>query len=301
MDRIQEFSNFHIGMFVHFGLYSIVGKGEWYMHNEDVAPKEYESLMKKFKVKRGWMRDIIKVAKSFGAKYIVLTTRHHDGFSLYDTKGLSEFDVMHTPTGRDLIKEFVDECNKNDIRPFFYHTLIDWHDERFAGYKEEYFHYLFKSIQLLCKNYGRIGGFWFDGTWSNDNADWHLDSLFTMIRNLQPQAIIVNNGGQEHPGQIIHKEIDCIEYERSYLSSSPQKIDNKQRAKEICETLNRHWGYTKTDDQYKDVKLLKEIYVKCQNNGVNLLLNVGPLPNGKVRLKEKRLLKRFNEAIKNEK
>lgn len=297
MDRIQEFGNFRIGMFVHFGLYSIVGKGDWYMHDENVSPDEYEKLTKKFKVKKDWMTGIIKVAKSFGAKYIVLTTRHHDGFSLYDAQGLTKYDVVHTPTGRDLVKEFVDACNDNDIMPFFYHTLIDWHDKRFIGYPEEYFQYLIESVKLLCENYGRIGGFWFDGTWEKADVDWHLDPLFTMIRTLQPQAIITNNGGLECPGQIIHKEIDCLEYERQFLRSDRQSSDGKQRAKEICETLNKHWGYAKADNEYKDVKSLKELFDTCKDNGVNLLLNVGPLPNGKIRLKEKRLLKNFSRAI----
>lgn len=299
MDKIKEFEAMKLGMFVHFGLYSIVGKGEWYMHNEKVPPKEYERLVKSFKVKKNWARKLVEQAKSFGAKYIVLTTRHHDGFSLYDTQGLTEYDVMHSPTKRDLVKEFVDECNKNDIKPFFYHTIIDWHDERFKQAPDDYFDYLNKSIEILCKNYGQIGGFWFDGTWSDDNLDWHLDDFFGTVKNLQPQAIISNNGGWEHPGQVIHPEIDCIIYERVPSTIKAQRADKKYRAKEVCQTLNNHWGFTKSDKNYKTATQLKEIYDECRANNTNFLLNVGPLKNGQIRKLDRKLLKEFGKLIKN--
>ncbi len=297
MNRIEEFKNKKLGMFVHFGLYSIVGKGEWYMHNENIQPKEYEKFMHKFKVDKNWARKLVRVAKSFGAKYIVLTTRHHDGFSLYDTKDLSDYNVLYTPTKRDIVKEFVDECNKNSITPFFYHTIIDWHDKRFRGNPPAYFDYLCKSIELLCKNYGKIGGFWFDGTWSDANLNWHLDEIFEIVRKWQPQAIISNNGGLEHLGQIIHPEVDCMVYEKGSPSQDKKSVDDKQRAKEVCQTLNKHWGYSKTDKNYKSASELKIIYDECMRNNTNLLLNVGPKKNGLVSNKEKRLLKQFYKKI----
>ncbi len=297
MGKVEEFEKMKLGMFVHFGLYSIVGKGEWYMHNEKVSNSEYDKLVKKFKVKSNWAKEIVKVAKSFGAKYIVLTTRHHDGFSLYDTKGLTEYDVINSPTKRDLVKEFVDECNKNKIKPFFYHTIIDWHDERFNHNPEAYFDFLRKSIELLCNNYGEVGGFWFDGTWSDDNFDWHLDEIFKLVKELQPQAIISNNGGWEHPGQIIHPDIDCIIYERVSSEKTTQKFDKKHRAKEVCQTLNNHWGFTKSDNNYKSAEQLKRLFDECQENGTNFLLNVGPLRNGKIRGFDKKLLKHFGKLI----
>lgn len=297
LERIEKFMNLGIGMFVHFGLYSIVGKGEWYMHNEKIESARYEKLMCKFNVSKNWIKSIIATAKSFGAKYIVITTRHHDGFSLYDTQGLTEYDVMHTPTRRDLIKEFVIECKKNNIIPFFYHTLIDWHEKSFKEQPNVYFDYLFKSVKLLCKNYGEIGGFWFDGTWSNDEFDWHLDELFSIIRKYQPQAIISNNGGWEHPGQIIHKEIDCIVYERVSSNIKTEKLDSKQRAKEVCQTLNKHWGYCKNDKDYKSVNQLLGLFNECKQNNVNMLINVGPKPSGKVAYKDSLLLKKFGKYI----
>ncbi len=297
--RIENFKNLKLGMFVHFGLYSIVGKGEWYMNNEKVPANEYEKLINHFKVNKNWAKNIVKLAKSFGAKYIVLTSRHHDGFSLYDTCGLNEYDALHTPTARDLIKEFVEECNKADILPFFYHTLIDWHNKYFVEKNyEKYFDYLKQSIQILCNNYGKIGGFWFDGSWSNQNINWHLEEIFAIIRKTQPQAIISNNGGIENQGELINKEIDCLVYERGSLQTISQKPLATNKAKEVCQTLNDNWGYCKTDNNYKTPAQIKELFNTCQKYGANLLLNVGPKSNGLVKRKEISLLKKLGKLIK---
>ena len=112
-EYIENFKKLGFGLFVHFGLYSIVGKGEWYLHSNPKADREkYDRLTDRFNVKKTWAKDLVKTAKAAGCKYITLTTRHHDGFSLYDTKGLNDFDAPHSACGRDLIKEFVDECDK---------------------------------------------------------------------------------------------------------------------------------------------------------------------------------------------
>ncbi len=299
VERIEKFKQMKLGMFVHFGLYSIVGNGEWYMHNEKIPPTEYEKLTKEFKVNKNWAKNLVKVAKSFGAKYIVLTTRHHDGFSLYDTCGLTEYDAPHTPSAKDLIKEFVDECNKADISPFFYHTLIDWHDKNFLEEEyDKYFDYLKSSIKILCENYGKIGGFWFDGTWSNPNLNWHLDEIFSIIRKRQPQAIISNNGGLENPGELLNKEIDCLVHERGSLQTLSQNPSATNRAKEVCQTINDHWGICKKDNNYKSPTEIKEIFDTCQKYGANLLLNVGPKPNGMIKKKEISLLKKFGKLLK---
>ncbi len=298
MNKIQEFEKMERGLFVHYGLYSIIGKGEWYMHNFNIEPKEYEKYMAEFRVKKTWAKELINIARSIDAKYIVLTTRHHDGFSLYDTKGLTNYDVMHTPTNRDLVREFVEECNKNNIKPFFYHTLIDWHDKRFKDDTEKYFKYLLDSLKLLCQNYGEIGGFWFDGTWSDANFNWHLDEIFNLIKELQPNAIIANNGGQEYPGQIIHPDIDCIVYER-VTPTLVKNSDDKYRAKEVCQTLNSHWGYAKNDNNYKSLEELLSIYKECRLHKTNFLINVGPCKSGKIPKKQKAIMETFGRKIKN--
>lgn len=124
-----------------------------------------------------------------------------------------------------------------------------------------------------------------------------MDELFSIIKKYQPNAIIANNGGWEHPGQVIHKNIDCIVYERVSCSILTDKIDNKHRAKEVCQTLNDHWGISKSDKNYKSAKQLSNIYFECRQYNTNLLLNVGPTKNGTVKLKEKNLLKKFYKNI----
>ena len=160
---IKNFEKLGFGLFVHFGLYSIVGKGEWYLHLNPTANKaDYEKLAKSFCVEKNWAQKLVETAKKAGCKYITLTTRHHDGFSLYDTCGLSDYDAPYSACGRDLIREFVDACNENGIVPFFYHTLLDWREESYQKDFPKYVDYLVKSIEILCKNYGKIGGFWVD-------------------------------------------------------------------------------------------------------------------------------------------
>lgn len=294
--RIEKFEKMKLGMFVHFGLYSNVGKGEWYMHNENVPAEEYDKLMSKFRVKKNWAKGIVSTAKKLGAKYIVLTSRHHDGFSLYDTKGLTNYDVMHTPTKRDLIKEFVDECNKQDIMPFFYCTLIDWHHKDFKNNFDKYLKFLFDSIKLLCTNYGKIGDFWFDGTWFDKNVDWKLDELYAIIRKYQPDAIISNNGGLKNRGEILNKEIDCTIFERDYPTKD-NSADDKHRAKEMCQVLNDNWGYCKKDFNYKSVETLLNDYSLCRENNANFLLNIGPKGDGSVRHIDKTIMKKLGKKI----
>ena len=141
---IADFEKIGFGLFVHFGLYSIVGRGEWYEHIFNVNKDEYHKLANRFKVSKNWATNLVRTAKKAGARYITLTTRHHDGFSLYDTKGLSDFDAPHSLAGRDLIKEFVDACNKENIVPMFYHTLLDWNNEDYQKDFPKYIDYLVK-------------------------------------------------------------------------------------------------------------------------------------------------------------
>ena len=293
---IQDFENMKLGMFIHFGLYSQVGKGEWYMHNDNVDPKEYDKLIDTFYAKKDWAKEIVSTAKKYGFKYIVLTTRHHDGFSLYDTKGLTHYDAVHSPIKRDLVREFVDECNEQGIVPFFYATLIDWYNDLFKTDFDAYLTFLRESIKILCTNYGKIGGFWFDGTWSDKKINWCFDKLFGIIRKYQPDALIINNGGEEDRGEIIDKEIDVIEFER-YKPFVVQS-DDKYRAKEMCQTITRHWGYFK-NDQYKTPQELADDYSFCKKNHANFLLNCGPLPDGTIDSRDIKILSEFSKIIKN--
>ena len=298
-EYIENFKRLGFGMFIHFGLYSVIGRGEWYYMQYVPDKSEYESTINKFKITKNWAKNLVKTAKDAGCKYITLTTRHHDGFSLYDTCGLSEFDAPHSLTGRDLIREFVEECNKEGIIPFFYHTLLDWHDPDYNNDFPKYIDYLDKSIEILCKNYGKIGGFWFDGMWDKPNEDWQEDRIYGTIRKYQPEAMIINNTGLNALGQTGHKEIDSVTFERG----KPAFVDTSEKpiAGEVCDALTDHWGYAKYDICLKSPKELIETLVDCRRYDCNLLLNSGLKGNGEMDEGEKAAFKRIGMWIKENK
>ena len=298
-EYIKRFEKMGLGLFVHFGLYSLLQKGEWYYSIlvTDKDRQDYFSLINKFKVSRSWAKDVCLTAKKFGAKYICLTTRHHEGFSLFDTRGLSDFDIMHSPTGRDIVKEFVEECRKNDIVPFFYHTLLDWHQKDFNENFSKYIDYLVESVEILCKNYGKIGGFWFDGFWSKPQENWQFGRLYGMIRKYQPEAMIIDNTGLEQRGKVDHYEIDSVTYERGVpLRASSE--DGKERAGEVSQSLTDHWGNAIQDVHYMDVQSLINLLVECRYNRCNLIINGGINKNGTIKVMDKAILETAGIWIK---
>lgn len=277
---IKDFEQLGFGMFVHYGLYSQLNAGEWVFHHDDSMPmSEYEKLFNTFQCKG--MADIVATAKAAGCKYCCLTTRHHEGFSLYDTRGLSDFDAPHSPAGRDLIAEFVEECRKADIVPFFYHTTLDWRHPDFEDNFEAYLDYLYKSVEILCTKYGKIGGLWFDGNWSKPDADWQEDRLYKMIHSYQPEAMVVNNTGLHARGELGNPEIDAVTFERGMPEPMDRRGHKKYVAGEMCETLCDHWGVA-DDINFKPVKRLIEEICECRKVGANMLLNIGPAADGSV-------------------
>ena len=293
---INNFKKLGFGLFVHFGLYSRIAKGEWFQNAYQVSGEEYRKFTKNFKVSKSWARELVSTAKKAGAKYICLTTRHHDGFSLYDTKGLNDFDAPHL-IGRDLVKEFVDECRKQGVIPFFYHTLLDWYNIDYKNNFLNYIDYLIKSVELLCTNYGNIGGIWFDGYWDKPNEDWQFDRLYKTIRKYQPEAIITNNTGLSALGEVSHYEIDCVTFERGKPFNVSSE-DGKERCGEVCDSLSDHWGYAKNDICIKSIPHIIDEFVECRKYDVNLLLNVGPKENGMLRPIEKETLLEFGKWSK---
>lgn len=304
--RIEEFEKMGFGMFVHFGLYSQLGEGEWTycLHQRDM--NEYKKLADTFTAEDFDAEEIVLTAKNAGCKYITLTTRHHEGFSLYDTMGLNDFDAPHSACRRDLVREFVDACNKHGIVPFLYHTTLDWYNKDFEEDFDAYLEYLRKSVEILCTQYGKIGGLWFDGNWSKPDADWKLDELYGTIRKYQPEAIIINNTGLGARGEICHKEVDSVTFEQG----RPTPMDHEGMAKyisaEMCYTLNDHWGNARCDLNYKSPKELIECLCDCRKVGANLLLNIGPGSQGNIIPIQKALfsvigewMELFGEAIYN--
>ena len=301
---IKDFENLGLGMFVHFGLFSVIGGGEWVKYARHLADEDYYSYCKQFNPKKDWAEQLVRTAKKAGCKYVTLTTRHHDGFSLFDTCGLSNLDTVHS-CGRDLVCEFVEACRKEDIIPFFYHTLLDWHEPHYKTDFTMYLQYLRDSVEILCKNYGTIGGLWFDGMWDQPEADWEEDALYGVIRKYQPNAMIINNTGLSHRGELGHIELDSVTFERGKPQPINMEGTSKYIASEMCETMGEHWAYAKEDICFKSPAAIIEEIAECRRYGANMLLNVGPMGDGSLRPIEAATLelvgewtKHFEEAIR---
>lgn len=291
---IKDFEKMGLGMFVHFGIYSAFGKGEWALSVPECDAEEYYSYKEKFCPQTDWAVNLAKTAKVAGCRYITLTTRHHDGFSLYDTKGLNEFDTVHT-CGRDLVAEFADACRAEGLVPFFYHTLLDWHEESYKENFKEYLKYLRASVEILCTNYGEIGGLWFDGMWDKKDEDWEEDALYGMIRSHQPNAMIINNTGLQELGKLGHIELDSVTFERGKPEPINLEGSPKYVASEMCEITGSHWGYAKEDLNFKGTTQLIEETADCRRYGANMLLNVGPMGDGSLRLIDRGILEVLGE------
>ena len=298
LPRVAAFERLAFGMFVHWGLYSQWGKGEWVKHMYGIGTDEYMEKMKAFTAADFSGRELARLAKRAGMRYITHTSRHHDGFSLYDTRGLSPLDVTHTPAGRDLIADFTEGCRAEGIVPMLYCTTLDWSDPRFESDWDAYQQYLRDSVEILCTHYGPIGGFWFDGNWSKKDADWQEDRLYAVIRKHQPDAMIINNTGIGKEGVLGHPEIDSTTFERG----RPQPVDRtgwpKHVAGEMCHTLNYHWGIATRDFNYLSPAHVIEEFCRCRRAGANLLMNVGPTATGKVPDYEAAALARVGDWIR---
>ena len=292
----QEFQDMKFGVFIHWGIYSMMADGEWVMNIKNINYKEYAKLAEGFYPSKfdaaKWVADV----KAAGAKYICITTRHHDGFSMFGTKQ-SPFNIVDaTPFKRDVIKELADECHKQGIKLHFYYSLLDWGRTDYYplgktgrevgrtehGSWETYHQFMLNQLTELLTNYGEIGAIWFDGQWDQDETpgfDWHLNEIYTLIHRLQPGCLIINN----HHQTPIEGE-DVQSFEKDLPGQNTAGFSKNQTIAalplETCETMNNSWGYTITDLKYKSEKDLIQYLVKTAGNNANLLMNVGPRPNG---------------------
>ncbi len=287
-------------MFIHWGLYSQLGKGEWVQFEQKIPVKEYSKLAQNFTAKDFDARAFARLAKEAGMRYLTFITRHHEGFSLYDTRGLDKFDSMHAPSQRDLTAEFVEACRAEDLIPFLYHTTLDWRwDSANCSLKKfnEYLDYLHASVEVLCRHYGKLGGLWFDGNWSLPKADWKEDRLYGMIRKYQPEAMIINNTGIGAEGALGHPEIDSTTFEQGLPSAPDRSGWPKYIAGEMCETINGHWGEGRHDFNFKSPAEIIQHLCACRKVGANYLLNVGPTPQGGIPEYESIALRKVGQWI----
>ena len=301
----QWFDSARYGMFIHWGAFSVLGDGEWVMNNRNIKVDDYQRLQHIFNPIAFDAKAWVSLAKAAGMQYITLITRHHDGFSDWDTKA-SDWKITNTPWGQDAVKLIADECHRQGIKLFVYYSLLDWtrsdypYESGKTGKgtgrteKSDYAHYLqFMKDQLteLLTNYGEIAGVWFDGYWDQtapegaadrtSRIDWRLDEIYGLIHHLQPQALIGNNHHMTpFPGEDFQMfEQDLPGENKSGLTYQP--ISQKMPL-ESCITMNDSWGFNITDDHYKSPKEIVDLLVRAAGYGANLLMNIGPLPSGQI-------------------
>ena len=301
----ETFSNDRFGLFIHWGPFSIPGDGEWVMNNKNISVKNYKRLENFFNPIEFNAAEWVSMAKNAGMKYITLITRHHDGFSMWDTK-YSDYNIMHTPYKKDIVKLIADECHKQGIQLFLYYSLLDWGREDYPhetgrtgqgtgrtgkGDYASYLQFMKNQLTELLTNYGEIGGIWFDGHWDQtlpegsadrtSRINWHYDEIYGLIHKLQPQCLIGNNhhmtpfAGEDF--QMFEKDLPGENNSGLSYQQASQKLPL-----ETCETMNNSWGFNITDTSYKTVKQLIHYLVNAAGRNANFLLNVGPMPNGKI-------------------
>ena len=317
----EKFQDSRFGLFIHWGVSSMLGAGEWIMQNRNIKVKDYALLKETFYPSQFNAAEWVAAAKSAGMKYIIFITRHHDGFSNWDTKQ-SDWKITNTPYGKDALKQLAEECKKQGMQLGLYYSTLDWFREDYpystgrtgqgTGRKTggDYASYLkFMKAQLteLLTNYGTIMSIWFDGHWDQTNPEgsldrssrinWKYNEIYELIHQLQPACLIGNN---HHLDPLPGEDFQMFEKDlpgQNHTGLSFQKPSD-QLPLETCETMNNSWGYIITDHAHKSVKDLVHYLVKAASLNTNFLLNVGPMPNGKIQTENIDTLKQLGNWMK---
>ena len=268
--RIQWWREAKFGMFIHWGLYSILGREAWAMGDEDIPLEEYERLGQQFQPPLNVARTWARLARESGMRYMVMTTKHHEGFCLFNSK-LTSYSAPHLGPGRDLVQEYVEAARAEHLRVGFYYSLMDWHhpDWRLAktdpAARKRFVDYTHGQLRELMTNYGKIDILWYDMPVPLDAQGWRSAEMNDMVLRLQPD-ILVNNRNLL-PGDFFTPE----------QSTAAAKNDW-----ESCMTINDSWAYVAGDNNWKSTQQLVQNLVECARDGGNYLLDVGPRADGSV-------------------
>jgi alpha-L-fucosidase len=291
----QWFQDNKFGLFIHWGVYSVLGKGEWVMNNDKITVADYEKLPARFNPTEFNPAEWVAMVKDAGMKYITITSKHHDGFAMWGTKQ-SDWDIVdRTPYHKDALKMLADECHKQGVKLFFYHSQLDWHNPNYfplgrtgrttgrpeGGDWNKYLDYMDNQLRELLTGYGDVAGIWFDGMWDKPDADWRLSKTYGLIHSLQPAALV---GSNHHLKPFDGEDFQMFEKDlpggRNSDFNAKSEIGNLPL--ETCDTINGAWGYNSNDKRFKSSTQLIQYLVKAAGNNANFLLNVGPMPTGKI-------------------
>ena len=292
----KTFEEIRFGVFIHWGVYSMFAQGEWYL-NSGLSDEEYQKAASGFYPARFDADEWVKAIKASGARYITFTSRHHDGFSMYNTR-TSDYNIVNaTPFKRDVLKELSNACAKQDVRLHLYYSILDWHRTDYpvgrTGLKtgrtlkpdyNSYFNFMKTQVKELLTECAPIGGLWFDGYWDHDSDsipfDWRMPEFYRYIHELQPSCLIGNN---HHITPIEGEDFQMFERDlpgENTAGLSGQEIS--QLPLEMCQTMNGMWGYKVADQNYKSTETLIQLIARAAAKSSNLLLNIGPQPNGEL-------------------
>lgn len=309
----EEFQDRKFGIFLHWGIYSMLADGEWVMYNKRISKQEYPRLANGFYPSKFDANEWTKLFKEAGAQYITFTSRHHDGFSMWNSKASDYNIVKATPFGRDVLKELADACAKNQLKMHLYYSHMDWirddyplgstskdlpHDESTTNW-ESYYRFMNDQLTELLTNYGPIGAIWFDGVWDHKETgfDWQLPEQYALIKRLQPNCMIGNN----HHGSPIDRE-DFQLFEQDLPGQNTAGFSGEQKISQLpletCMTMNNTWGYSITDKNYKSSEDLIRRLVTAAGLNANFLLNIGPRPDGKLPDQSVEILKHIGTFMK---
>lgn len=291
----EWFQDAKFGLFIHWGVYSVLGRGEWVMNNEKIPITEYETLAPRFNPVKFDAAAWVGLAKAAGQKYITITSKHHDGFAMWGTKQNKWNIVDATPYGKDVLKPLAEECRRQGVHLFFYHSHLDWHHPDYyprgrtglysgrpeSGDFNRYLDFMDAQLTELLTEYGDVAGIWFDGHWDKKDANWRLRQTYDLIHKLQPHALVGNNHhlppfeGEDF--QMFEKDLPG---QNTTGFSDESKIGNLPL--ETCDTINVAWGYNSNDKRFKSTRNLIHYLAKAAGNNANFLLNIGPKPDGTI-------------------
>lgn len=314
--RTKWFMDARFGMFIHWGLYAIPGRGEWVHSDEQIPKTEYEKYFQEWDPVRFEPREWARLAKEAGMKYAVLTTKHHEGFCLFDS-AYTDYKSTNTPCGRDLVREFVDAFRAEGLAVGFYYSLLDWHHEDYPAYGdmyhperenkaykgkvhhfEKYLDYMHAQVRELMTNYGKIDLLWFDFSYEGHwGEDWHGEELIRMVRSLQPDIVI--NGRLEANGENYGSVMTDEPSIYSGDFACPEMIippyglktpSGEEIPWEACFTLNNNWGYAPNDRHYKRPSQIIKKLVECTSKNGNMIINVSPTAKGEIPPQQREIL-----------
>jgi len=298
----EWFQDNKYGMFIHWGVYSVMAGGgdmgiaEWIMHEKKMPIIAYQNLPKFFNPISFDAEEWVALVKKSGMRYITITSKHHDGFAMYDSKASDYNIVKRTPFKRDVLKELKDACDKEGIKLFFYYSQLDWYHPDYyprgstgthsgrpdKGEWRNYIEFMKAQLTELLTNYGEIGGIWFDGQWDKLDENWYLEEIYQHIHSIQPGALVGSNHHLDpFPGE------DFQMFERDLPGENKMGFNKNAKISdaiplEMCETMNGSWGYNIKDRRFKTSAELLETMIRAAGYGANFLLNTGPLPDGTI-------------------